>query len=85
MLIRNVLALGFLIIVYYMSILIVGWLWDTIDTDISVMGNIADAMPEEAMFLWNFIIYFMFPLIFAIAFIVKTKPRTQYGYSGGFG
>lgn len=80
MLIKNVLVLGFLIISYYITLLAISWMWDTINTDIGILGNVQDAMPEEVLFLWNIIIYFLFPMFFAIAFIVKTKPQQQVGY-----
>lgn len=82
MLIRNVMIITFVIIVYYITLLAIAWMWDTINTDIGILGTVQDAMPNEVLFLWNALIYFIFPLLFVVAFVVKTKPQEQYGVYG---
>lgn len=80
MLIRNAMILGFLIIVYYISLLGLNYFYDILDTELSFLGSRDEATPDSVEFLWNFIIYFLVPLFFVIGFIVATKPQPQIRY-----
>lgn len=86
-LIQNTIALGILIAMYYFSVLAMQWYWTDImpQTLSFAYTDINAVMPPYVQTLWWFLVYFGFPIIFIIAFIVMTKPKVQTGaYRGGY-
>lgn len=75
-LITNTLSIAGVIIFYYLTLIIISWMFSIWDT-IPILQNYATAWDPNTRLFWNFILYFVIPIIIVIAFIIHTKPQTE--------
>ncbi len=78
-LIKNTLGLGLLIVVYYMTLLLMSWIFAIFDT-VPILNTWRAAWGDPSWIFWQFFLYLGIPIIIVIAFITTTKPETEEQY-----
>lgn len=78
-LIKNTLSLGLVIFFYYLTVIIIQYLFGLFST-IPVLDTWRATWGDPAWTFWQFFIYLGIPVIIAIAFIVTTKPESESIY-----
>jgi hypothetical protein len=75
-LIRNTLTIAVVLIFYYVSLLIMNWMFNLWDT-IPILDQWRTAWDPVTKAFWDFLVYIIIPVAFIIAFIVHTKPEQE--------
>jgi hypothetical protein len=80
-LITNTITLGVVVAAYYMSMVAIGWLYNTF-AGIPIISAWTTNMPSALQLLWSLVIYIIIPICIVVAFIMRTRPQEQnvYGY-----
>lgn len=81
-LITNTIWIGIIIVAYYASMMMIGFLYDTF-AGIEVIKDWSTNMPGPLYLLWNLVIYIIIPLCIVVAMVMRTRPREQYIGLGG--
>lgn len=82
MLWQNTLAVGLIIIVYFLVLLVIQYIF-SIFSATPILDQWSTAEPDYVQTFLAFFMYFVIPLVIAVTFIVQTKPRPEV--VGGFG
>jgi len=75
-LIVNTVILGAVIIFYYLSLMVMNYMFSIWDT-IPILDTWRTAWDPTTKIFWDFIVWFFIPVSFIIAFIVHTKPQQE--------
>jgi ascorbate-specific PTS system EIIC-type component UlaA len=76
-LIANTLILGILIIFYYLSLMVIQYIYSVYDIAFAGITDWRAAYDPYAWTFMNFFIYFVIPVAIIIGFIIHTKPKEE--------
>lgn len=83
MLWQNTFAAGLIIIVYYLTLLIISYIFSVFDAT-PILNTWRTAWDPTAQTFFWFFLYFVIPVLIAVVFIVFTKPQQEVVVVGGY-
>lgn len=75
-LIVNTMILAFVIILYYATLMLTGYMFSIWDTT-PILNTWSSAWDPLAKTFWDFLVWFFIPLCIIIGFIINTKPNQE--------